>query len=48
MQTDLFPKCVKIVKKLLTVSKFAKSLANQSRNDAIQLVGMTDDDKQFI
>ena len=26
MQTDLFPKCVKIIKKLLTVSKFAKSL----------------------
>ena len=40
MQTDLFPKCVKVVKKLLTVSKFVKSLQHQAREDAVNMVGM--------
>jgi len=40
MQTDMFPKCVKVVKKLLTVSKFVKSLQHQAREDAVNMVGM--------
>jgi hypothetical protein len=45
MQTELFSKSVKIVKKLLTVSKYAKSLQHAARDDAINMVGMTQDDK---
>lgn len=48
MQTDLFPKCVKVIKKLLTVSKFAKSLQHQKREEAIAMQGMSDADKSFL
>jgi hypothetical protein len=48
MQTDMFPKCVKVVRKLLTVSKFAKSLQHSTREDSVNMKGMTDQDKKFI
>jgi hypothetical protein len=48
MLTPMFPKCVKVIRKLLTVSKFAKSLQHQARDDAVNMKGMTDQDKQFL
>jgi hypothetical protein len=44
----MFPKCVKVVRKLLTVSKFAKSLQHSTREDSVNMKGMTDEDKKFI
>ena len=48
MQTDSFSKVVKIIRKLLVVSKFAKSLQNTSKTEAIAMAGMSDDDKRFL
>jgi len=48
MQTDNFSKIVKIIKKLLVVSKFAKSLQNTSKLEAINMAGMSEDDKKFL
>lgn len=48
LQTDLFGKCVKVLKKLLTVSKHAKSLQHTNRDDAINMVGMSGDDRSFL
>ena len=48
MQTDSFSKVVKIIRKLLVVSKFAKSLQNTSKAEAITMAGMSEDDKRFL
>ena len=48
MQTDLFSKCVKILRTLLTVSKFAKSIQYKNLNEALKMEYMTSDDQQFI
>ena len=48
MQTESFSKTVKIVKKLLVVSKFAKSLHHNSFLDTLNMKNMTDNDKNFL
>jgi hypothetical protein len=48
MQTESFCKTVKIIKKLLVVSKFAKSLHHNSFDDTVNMKGMTDNDKNFL
>lgn len=44
----MFAKSVKIIKKLLNVSKFAKSLQHNKLEDCIQMKGMSDEDKSFL
>ena len=44
----MFAKSVKIVKKLLNVSKFAKSIQHHKLEDSIKMTGMSDDDKSFL
>jgi hypothetical protein len=44
----MFTKTVKVVRKLLVVSKFVKSLQNTSQTDAVNMTGMSADDKSFL
>lgn len=48
MNTELFGKCVKVIRTLLTVSKYAKSVQHTNFKDALQMTGMTNHDQQFI